>query len=175
MHLAARMNNEGQIVADDIHEHKLGLMEANAKRLGVTIADFNLQDATKLPQTWYNQFDKVLVDAPCSGLGILQRKLDMRWHKTPESLTELPKLQQQIIETAAKTVKPGGVLVYSTCTINRAENEGVVEAFLKANDNFELEDASSFLPFETEGPMVTLWPHRDEMDGFFIARLRKAL
>ena len=90
-------------------------------------------------------------------------------------MTELPKLQQQIIETAAKTVKPGGVLVYSTCTINRAENEGVVEAFLKANDNFELEDASSFLPFETEGPMVTLWPHRDEMDGFFIARLRKAL
>lgn len=175
MHLAARMNNEGHIVADDIHEHKLGLMAANAKRLGVTIADFNLQDATKIPQTWYNQFDKVLVDAPCSGLGILQRKLDMRWHKNPESLTELPKLQQQIIETAAKTVKPGGVLVYSTCTINRAENEGVVEAFLKANESFELEDASAFLPFATEGPMVTLWPHRDEMDGFFIARMRKAL
>lgn len=175
MHLAARMANQGHITADDIHEHKLGLMETNAKRLGVTIADFNLQDATHMPETWYNQFDRVLVDAPCSGLGILQRKLDMRWHKTPESLTELPKLQKQIIAEAAKTVKPGGVLVYSTCTINKGENEAVVENFLKTHTDFTLEDASSFLPFEAEGPMVTLWPHRDEMDGFFIARLRKAL
>ncbi|SUP40705.1 16S rRNA (cytosine(967)-C(5))-methyltransferase RsmB [Veillonella criceti] len=173
MHMAARMNNKGHIVADDIHEHKLGLMEMNAKRLGVTNVAFQLQDATRLPSEWGGSFDKVLVDAPCSGLGILQRKLDMRWHKSAESLTTLPILQLQILEQAAKAVKPGGVLVYSTCTINEAENEDVVTTFLASHQEFSLEDAAPFLPFEVTGPMITLWPQRDEMDGFFIARLRK--
>lgn len=173
MHMAARMNNEGRIIADDIHEHKLGLMTTNAKRLGVTNAEFKLQDATKLPSEWQETFDKVLVDAPCSGLGILQRKLDMRWHKTAESLQSLPLLQFDILEQAAKTVKNGGVLVYSTCTINEAENEEVVNKFLATHSEFALEDSAPFLPFPVTGPMITLWPQRDEMDGFFIARLRK--
>lgn len=173
MHMAARMQNKGHIVADDIHEHKLGLMADNAKRLGVTNAEFKLQDATALPTEWAERFDRVLVDAPCSGLGILQRKLDMRWHKTAESLKTLPTLQLQILEEAANTVKSGGVLVYSTCTINEAENEDVVNKFLALHSDFVLVDAAPYLPFPVTGPMVTLWPQKDEMDGFFIARLHK--
>lgn len=174
MHMAALMKNTGEIIAGDIHEHKLGLMRQNAERLGVTIADFKLQDATQLPKAYDGQFDRVLVDAPCSGLGIMQRKPDMRWRKTEAILTELPPLQKAILERAALTVKPGGVLVYSTCTINGGENEDVVNAFLKDHPEFTLEDASAKLPFAAPGPMVTLLPHRDGTDGFFIARMRKA-
>lgn len=175
MHLAALMANEGHIVSNDIHEHKLKLMENNAKRLGITNIELSQGDATQLPDTWNEHFDKVLADVPCSGLGIMQRKLDMRWEKEPEQLERLPKLQLQILERAAQTVKPGGILVYSTCTINSLENEGVVQAFLNEHKEFILEDAAPYVPFPVSGPMVTLWPNRDEMDGFFIARLRKRI
>lgn len=175
MHMAALMKNTGEIIAGDIHEHKLNLMRQNAARLGVTIANFQLQDATQLPPHYKEQFDRVLVDAPCSGLGIMQRKLDMRWRKSEAILTALPPLQQAILTSAAATVKPGGVLVYSTCTINAGENEAVVTAFLQTHPEFTLEDAAAKLPFDAPGPMVTLLPHRDGTDGFFIARMRKAL
>lgn len=175
MHLAALMNNKGHIVSNDIHEHKLQLMDHNAKRLGITNIELTHGDATDLPKKWHEHFDKVLADVPCSGLGIMQRKLDMRWEKDPEQLERLPKLQLQILEQAAQTVKPGGILVYSTCTINSRENEGVVQAFLDKHSEFILEDAAPYVPFPVSGPMVTLWPNRDEMDGFFIARLRKRI
>lgn len=174
MHMAALMENTGEIIAGDIHEHKLDLMRQNAARLGVTIAKFTLQDATKLPTDYEGRFDRVLVDAPCSGLGILQRKPDMRWRKTEAVLTELPPLQAAILARAATTVKPGGILVYSTCTINSGENEDVVNDFLESHPEFTLEDASEKLPFAVPGPMVTLLPYRDGTDGFFIARMRKA-
>ena len=173
LHMATLMENTGTIVAMDIHEHKVTLLEDNAKRMGVSNVQVQQGDATEKQEYWKESFDVVLVDAPCSGLGILQKKLDMRWRKEESQLQELPKLQQQILQHASSYVKVGGHLVYSTCTINTLENEGVMEEFLTQNPNFVLEDVAPFLPFAAEGPMVTLLPHVYDMDGFFIARLRK--
>ncbi len=118
MHMASLMNNTGAIMSCDIYDHKLELMNQNAERLGVSIVSTKLQDGRYLPGNWKGQFDRVLVDAPCSGLGILQKKLDMRWRKTQSLLTDLPPLQLEILEKAAEMVKVDGYLVYSTCTIN---------------------------------------------------------
>lgn len=173
LHMATLMGNTGTIVATDIHEHKVELLQANAKRMGISNVQAQQGDATVKEAQWKDSFDVVLVDAPCSGLGILQKKLDMRWRKEESQLQELPKLQQQILQNASSYVKVEGRLVYSTCTINTLENEGVVERFLQENPNFVLEDVAPLLPFAAEGPMVTLLPHVYDMDGFFIARLRK--
>ena len=173
LHMATLMGNTGTIVATDIHEHKVELLWANAKRMGMSNVQAQQGDATVNEEQWKDSFDAVLVDAPCSGLGILQKKLDMRWRKEESQLQELPMLQQQILQNASSYVKVGGHLVYSTCTINTLENEGVVERFLQENPNFLLEDVAPLLPFAAEGPMVTLLPHVYDMDGFFIARLRK--
>lgn len=172
-HMAALMDNQGEILSFDIHDHKIALLEANATRLGVTIVEARVKDALTLHPEDIGYFDKVLVDAPCSGLGVLQKKLDMRWRKEETSLSELPELQLAILEKAANCLKEKGVLVYSTCTLNRKENEGVVEAFLEKHSNFVLEDASSYLPFTAKGPMVTLYPDVHNTDGFFMARMRK--
>ena len=173
LHMATLMGNTGTIIATDIHEHKVELLQANAKRMGMSNVKPQQGDATVNEEQWKESFDAVLVDAPCSGLGILQKKLDMRWRKEESQLQELPMLQQQILQNASSYVKVGGHLVYSTCTVNTLENEGVVERFLQDNPNFVLEDVAPLLPFAAEGPMVTLLPHVYDMDGFFIARLRK--
>lgn len=173
LHMSTLMKNTGSIVATDIHEHKVTLLEENAKRMGATNVTAQQGDATALHEAWKTQYDAVLVDAPCSGLGILQKKLDMRWRKDALQLTSLPELQLQILENASSYVKTDGYLVYSTCTINELENEHVIQAFLDKHANYSLEDVAPLLPFATEGPMVTLLPHVYDMDGFFIARLRK--
>lgn len=173
MHMAALMSNKGQIIAGDIHEHKLQLMEDNAKRLGVSIVKTRLQDASCLSDSYKAAFDKILVDAPCSGLGILQKKLDMRWRKEESLLQTLPELQGKILESAAQALKPGGILVYSTCTINPLENESVVYTFLKKHPEFTLDDVSDYIPLTSRDKMVTTNPAKDGMDGFFMARLRK--
>lgn len=173
LHMSTLMKNTGSIVATDIHEHKVNLLEENAKRMGATNVTAQQGDATAFHEAWKAKYDAVLVDAPCSGLGILQKKLDMRWRKDASQLTSLPELQLQILENASSYVKIGGYLVYSTCTINELENEHVIQAFLDKHANYILEDVAPLLPFVTEGPMVTLLPHVYDMDGFFIARLRK--
>ena len=173
MHMATLMENTGEIIACDIHEHKLELMNDNAKRLGVSIVETRLQDATQLPEEWKESFHRVLVDAPCSGLGILQKKLDMRWRKEPSILTELPLLQEKIINKASEMDKSGGYLIYSTCTINREENDVIVERFLDSHSNFELDPIKEGIVKGHNEPMITINPPVDEMDGFFMARLRK--
>lgn len=174
MHLANLMKNQGSIVACDIHEHKLALMKENAKRLHVSIVETMQQDGTHIPQSQANRYDCVLVDAPCSGLGILQKKLDMRWRKEPSILQELPSLQEAILENAAMTVKLGGTLVYSTCTLNQLENQDVVRAFLAKHKEFSLDPITNEeLPINPVDGMVTVQPAKDDMDGFFIARMRK--
>ena len=175
-HMAALMKNKGRIVAGDIYEHKLQRIEENARRLGIDIIETLLLDARKAGERFGGQADRVLVDAPCSGLGVLRRKPDARWHKQQEELQELPALQLEILQSAAQAVKPGGILVYSTCTIERAENQSVVEAFLAANKEFVLEKTGSFLPCHgshSEDGMVQLYPQRDGTDGFFIARMKR--
>lgn len=174
MHMASLMRNEGTLLACDVYDHKLALMKDNAKRLGVTIVKTCLQDGREIPESQAGSYDRVLVDAPCSGLGILQKKLDMRWRKEPSSLTDLPKLQAAILDRAAMTVKEGGILVYSTCTINSLENQEVVKTFLKNHKEFRLDPIGpDELPVAPVDGMVTVNPARHDMDGFFMARMRK--
>lgn len=173
LHMATLMQNQGYILAGDIHEHKIPLMEENARRLGISIIDAVQHDARALPTSYREAFDCVLVDAPCSGLGILQKKLDMRWRKKPDVLERLPLLQRQILEEGAKALRPGGRLVYSTCTLNPKENEDVVRSFLADHDDFTLDPISDEVPVTAVDGMITTRPAVDDMDGFFIARLRK--
>ena len=173
-HLATLMQNRGRIVAVDIHAHKIQLIEDNQRRLGLSIIEAKQMDATQLHQTMADQADRVLVDAPCSGLGVLRRRPDARWRKE-DSLQGLPPLQKAILTSAAQCVKPGGVLVYSTCTLEPAENEAIVSGFLAENPQFVLDETGSYLPTPRTEKMITLWPQRDGTDGFFIARMvRKA-
>ena len=158
-HLAELMKNRGRIIAADIHDKKLKHIRQNADRLGITIIEPLALDARKIGDKFPAQADKVLVDAPCSGLGVLRRKADLRWKKNPDEIKTLPALQLKILSSAAKTLKPGGTLLYSTCTIIRRENQAVVEEFLNANENFQLVE------------MKTLLPHVTNTDGFFYAKL----
>lgn len=173
-HMAALMENKGRIVAGDIYEHKLERIEENAKRLGIDIIEPTLLDAREVGEEYEDMADRVLVDAPCSGLGVLRRKPDARWNKRAEEIAALPPLQGEILDSAAKALKAGGVLVYSTCTIDPSENDEVVEAFLTRHPEFTLEQTGDFLPVKRSDKMVQLYPQRDGTDGFFIARLRKA-
>ncbi len=172
-HLAALMGDRGRVLSTDLYGHKLKLTAANAARLGQKIIETKVFDATKLDTVFAGQADRVLVDAPCSGLGVLRRKPDSRWRKSESMLRDLPALQAAILRSAARCVKPGGVAVYSTCTTEPEENEAVVRTFLADNPDFVLADAGALLPVPRPGPMVQLWPHVDGVDGFFIARLER--
>lgn len=178
-HLAQLMENRGEILAVDLHPHKLALIEESCARLGVTIVRTLAADARSLPDSLLGWADCVLVDAPCTGLGVLRRRPDARWRKEPGQIGELVRVQAEILQSAARVLRPGGVLVYSTCTITREENAGQVENFLSARDDFTAEDLSPFLPDTLDGEntykrgYVQILPHRHGMDGFFMARLRK--
>lgn len=176
-HIAQKMQNQGRILAGDIYDHKIARIEENAKRLGITILETEKIDAREIGAAYEAMADRVLVDAPCSGLGVLRRKPDARWRKDAGELRALPALQVAILESAARAVKPDGILVYSTCTIEQAENRDVVRAFLAKHPEFYIERAGAFLPaphgHESED-MVQLYPQRDGTDGFFIARMHKA-
>jgi 16S rRNA (cytosine967-C5)-methyltransferase len=173
-HLATLMQDRGRVLSVDIHAHKMRLIEDNKRRLGLNIIEPLQMDATKLHTVYGDQADRVLVDAPCSGLGVLRRRPDSRWRKE-ESLASLPDLQKNILSSAAQCVKPGGVLVYSTCTLEARENEQVVEWFLEKNPQFALDGTGNYFPVPRPERMITLWPQRDGTDGFFIARMSRKL
>ncbi len=173
-HLAALMNNQGHIVAADIYPAKLERIRENAGRLGINNIEAVCCDARELGRRYPGQADRLLLDVPCSGLGVLRRRADARWRKKESEIAALPVLQTAILKGAAPAVKAGGILVYSTCTINERENESVVNAFLAEHDNFVPEMTGHFLPLKKrDEKMVQFYPQRDEIDGFFIARLRK--
>lgn len=160
----------------DLHEHRVQLMQENFARLGVT-ACTRTQDATQGIDEYKEQFDVVLVDAPCSALGLLYRKPDIKFSKTDEDLAAIVQTQQKILETCAAYVKPGGKLVYSTCTINRRENDDNLDRFLAAHPEFREQALSEVLPegllHRAKGGRLQLFPHLDEIDGFYIACMRK--
>lgn len=177
-HAAELMDNKGIIIARDVHKHKLDLIQQSCHRLGIDIVKTQLFNAKDLDETLVEKADRVLLDAPCSGLGVMRRKPDLRWKKNPDNFVELAKLQLQILETSAKYVKPQGVLVYSTCTMNRSENIDVVEGFLKANQDFYMEDLTDYIPKNLKSQTkskgyVEIFPNIHGIDGFFIARLRR--
>jgi len=181
-HLAQMMQNKGKILAFDVHAHKLELIDQLAQKLGITIIETQLGDARDLPGIRLESQDCVLVDVPCSGLGIIRRKADLRWQKEEKDLKDLPSLQLAILERAASCVKDGGTLVYSTCTTEPDENFELVKQFRMSHPEFEPVDLADALPFILEETrdikqarkgMLQLLPHRHGMDGFFLAKFRR--
>lgn len=170
---AIAMENQGEIISCDLHPHKKKLIQAGANRLGLDQIAPMTADGKVFRPEWENAFDLVLVDAPCSGLGVIGKKPDIRY-KDPKPLADLPVVQRAILDNAARYVKKGGVLLYSTCTVLKRENEMVVQSFLEHHPQFRAEQFVLPGPVGTvEAGMLTLWPHRHETDGFFICKLRK--
>lgn len=177
-HIAQLMNNKGSVISRDIHKHKLKLIEQNSKRLDIRIIKTEMYDALKVDDNFVNKADYCLVDAPCSGLGIIRRKPDIKWNKTEEDIKEIKKIQLKILENASKYLKENGTLVYSTCTIDKEENVDVINEFLARNKNFKLipikSNENNFInKFENDGYME-LFPNIFDTDGFFIAKLIKS-
>ena len=170
---AIAMGGRGQIRSCDIHPHKIALIENGARRLGLTNIRAGVQDASVFNPEWEDAFDVVLADVPCSGLGIIRKKPDIRYRNLKET-EALPALQGAILSNQASYVKKGGVLMYSTCTILKRENEQVVEAFLEAHPDFSTEPLCLPEVFpKNENGMLTLLPGQYDTDGFFICRLRR--
>lgn len=169
-HLAQLMQNQGSITACDVHEHKLQLIAENAERLGISIIKPTLNDGTVLRQEWLGQFDRVLVDAPCSGMGVLRRRAEARWRKQRQDLKLFPPLQLEILQNAAQYVKAGGRLVYSTCTIEQAENHYLTEEFLEKNPSWHRVPFAHPLTGEMVEELQIL-PQVDGIDGFYICIL----
>lgn len=175
--LAALMQNEGEILACDLHPHRLLMMHENFKRLGVRSVETKVMDAAVFDAALLEKFEGVLCDVPCSGLGILRKKPEIKWARTEEDIASLAALQGDILKNCASYVKPGGTLVYSTCTLLTEENESVVEKFLALHTDFFPEPVQAFLPqklvLDAAVPYAKIYPHLHGIDGFFIARLRK--
>ena len=166
------MEDRGEIAACDIHRHKLALIEKGAERLGLTCIHAELADGRQCREEWLEGFDAVLCDVPCSGLGIIRKKPDIRY-KDPAQLAGLPRVQRAILENACRYVKPGGILLYATCTVLPEENGAVTADFLSNRPEFHLEPFRlPGLEGENDGSL-TLWPQRHGTDGFYICRMRK--
>ncbi|ASF28774.1 16S rRNA methyltransferase [Bacillus amyloliquefaciens] len=178
-HIAELMKNEGSLTSLDLHRHKVKLIQEGAERLGLTIIDAQTMDARKAGDAFgAERFDRILVDAPCSGFGVIRRKPDMKYTKTPEDSRRLSEIQLGILREIAPLVKKGGTLVYSTCTMDRTENEEVMHAFIQEHPEFEpdlsLEKRlpEKARPFVQDGSLQIL-PHYFGTDGFFISSMRK--
>lgn len=176
LHLAELMQDQGRVIALDVHAKRLELIETAAQRLQINSVETRCVDATKLSEQTWELADRVLVDAPCSGLGVIRRKPDIRWSKQARDIPELAALQLKILSQAAALVKPGGVLVYSVCSTEPEETTAVIAAFLKQNPSF----ANSHWPEQLQalwekdlqaGSLYT-YPHLHALDGFFICRMQ---
>ena len=167
------MGGTGTITSCDVYPHKAELIEKSAARLGFSNITVKVQDASQFVPQWEQAMDAVIADVPCSGYGIIRKKPDIRY-KDPATMEDLPELQLKILSNQARYVKPGGVLLYSTCTLLHRENEAVVEAFLKENQEFTLEKLPlpDVFPENTTG-MLALIPGEYDTDGFFISRMRR--
>ncbi len=177
-HMAQMMHNKGKIVAFDLHEHKTALILQNARRLGISIIDAWAHDATQIIAEYTQKADRVLVDAPCSGLGMMHKKPDIKWHFDAGKIQALAQLQLSILSAGAHYVKPGGELVYSTCTISRQENMDIRDAFLEQNSDFEAADITQALPEARRDEtakqgFIQLYPDADGGDGFFICKFKR--
>lgn len=161
-YIAQKMQNRGRLIAADASNDRLGRVAENCQRLGVTIVATLPCEGTRLDRCLRGeQFDRVLVDAPCSNTGVMRRRPDLRWRLTAAEITRLAELQRRLLQRAAEFVRPGGVLVYSTCSLEREENEAVLETFLSQTNGFACPTRQQ------------LFPPRDQVDGAFVARLEK--
>ena len=174
-HIAELMGDRGKIWACDKVSSRLKKVKENADRLELKSIEVLTGDSRNFPQ-FKNAANRVLLDAPCSGLGTLHRRAEARWRQSPENIIELAKLQKELLAEAAEWVKVGGVIVYATCTVHPAENEDVIEDFLGKYPNWEIEKPSLNSParvFMSEDGWVKVWPHLYQMDGFFMVRLKR--
>lgn len=174
-YLAELMHNKGKIVAWDIYEERLKQVEQNAKRLGIDIIQTEVHDATKLKEEYVEKFDKILLDVPCLGLGVIRRKPDIKWNRQEEDIKEISDIQFNILKTCSKYLKRNGTLVYSTCSMLKEENDAIIEKFIK-EENFETVNIEEQIPNEfskiTTKDMVQFLPSQKH-DGFFITMLKK--
>ena len=173
---AEKMHNRGEIVSCDIHEHKVELIKMTADRLGIDIIDTKLRDASKVSESDFEKYDRVIVDAPCTGFGLIRKKPDIKLNRTGNDIDTITVLQREILDASVLCVKPGGLLVYSTCTICRKENEANYKYILDKG-GFEPVDISQMLPdslkeYAGEG-YIQLLPGINDTDGFFISAARK--
>jgi len=169
---AMLMENRGEILSCDIHSHKVRIIEKGAARLGIDIITALERDARDHNEAWDGKFDLVIADVPCSGLGVIRKKPDIRW-KDLDQLAALPALQLEILRSVSRYVKPGGVLLYSTCTILKRENEELAKKFLSEAPNFRAEAFTLPGGIHAESGMQTLLPCIHGTDGFFICKMRK--
>ncbi len=175
LYAAQLMNNSGEVVAIDLHESRTKLVLSAAEASEITI--INARSADLKSASFDRQFDRVILDAPCSGLGVLAKRSDLRWQASPEKIAELVDLQTELMEAASGHVRAGGTLVYSTCTTEPEENADIVQAFIERHPEFTVEPIPLFLPesMRTEEGFFLSLPHLQGTDGAFAARLRKAL
>jgi 16S rRNA (cytosine967-C5)-methyltransferase len=176
-HLAQLMGNQGELLAMDISSSKLPLIQESAARLGISIIRTRAADLLQSGAFPADAFDRILLDAPCSGLGVIRRNPEAKWRVTSEDIARLAAVQKNLLKNAIRMLKPGGKLLYSTCSTTPDENEGVVADFLSRRPDCVLENLNEIYPeyrelFTTEG-MFRAWPHRHGMDGFFAALIRK--
>lgn len=168
---AINMENSGSILSCDIHDKKLKLVRSGAERLGIDIIETQAMDARIFVEELVGAFDLVVADVPCSGIGVIAKKPEIR-NKSWDEIKNLPAIQMDIIRNVSRYVSPGGALLYSTCTVIKEENEDIVSAFLRENDSFVLE-AFSVEGLDAESGMYSFWPNVDNTDGFFAAKLRR--
>ena len=178
--LAELMNNQGRIEAWDIHEHRTKLVEQNAQRLGIKIIETKIYDATKINTNLIEKFDKILLDVPCLGLGVIKRKPDIKWQRKFEDIENISKIQYNILENCSQYLKKGGELVYSTCSILEEENQNIIEEFLEKNKEFQyskyknLPNYEQIKKFIIKQKYLSIIPDA-EYDGFFICKLKRKL
>jgi 16S rRNA (cytosine967-C5)-methyltransferase len=177
-HIGEILNNTGEVISLDIHEHKVKLIQSAAKRLDLTNIDAKKLDSRLVNEHFQTEsFDKILVDAPCSGFGVIRRKPDIKWTKNESDIINLAKIQGDILKAVAPLLSKGGTLVYSTCTIDKEENGDVVQNFLKEHHDFSLDETlKERLPkyLDIKDGTMQLLPHQYNTDGFYIACLQKA-
>ncbi|CAM3085407.1 16S rRNA (cytosine(967)-C(5))-methyltransferase RsmB [Filibacter tadaridae] len=175
--IAEQMNDKGQVLAHDIHEHKMALIEANANRLGLSSITSKSGDSRKLLELYEQaSFDRILVDAPCSGLGVIRRKPEIKYNKTELDFDGLVTIQSDLLATARELIKPEGIIVYSTCTVESAENRHIVERFLERHTDMEKVSLMKRLDNEKlviKDDMLQVLPQHFGSDGFFVTAFRK--
>lgn len=176
-YMAELMNNKGQIIAWDLHEHRVRLVENTAQRLGINIIQTETKDATQYEEKYKEKFDKILLDVPCLGIGVLKRKPDIKWQRKKEDIEEITRIQMEILQNCSNYLKVGGEIVYSTCSILREENEEIIQKFLENNGDFEIQKTNYikkgfYEKFVEKDKYVKVYQN-EKTDGFFICKLRK--
>lgn len=174
-YMAEWIGNEGKIEAWDIYDHRINLIKENANRLGIDIIDAKLNDATIYNEEYNEKFDKVLLDVPCLGIGVIKRKPDIKWKRKPEDIAKISNIQLQILKQCSKYLKKGGEILYSTCSIFKEENEEIIKKFTKENPNFKIvkykiNNQGYFMKYLENSDYFKVYP-TEKNDGFFICKL----